>query len=107
MNSKFEKSKHDLKSNLSGIEKYIEEVHNQQIADYERLKKIATDAALGIGFGNPSATMEDLKLDKQMSSIAKREKFGRQKTIGGRTVKDEDNIQHAKCTYDYLLLTKE
>ena len=37
-----------VKSNYTSLEKYIEEVHNQQISDYEKLKKIVTDKAAGI-----------------------------------------------------------
>ena len=37
-----------VKANYTSLEKYIEEVHNQQISDYEKLKKIVTDKAAGI-----------------------------------------------------------
>ena len=33
---------------IQNLEKYIERVHDQQIADYEKLKRMATDAALGV-----------------------------------------------------------
>ena len=37
-----------MQVSIKSLEKYIEQVHGQQIDDYEKLKKIATDAALGI-----------------------------------------------------------
>ena len=37
-----------MSKQVKDLEKYTEEVHNHQINDYEKLKKIATDSALGI-----------------------------------------------------------
>ena len=33
---------------IQNLEKYIERVHDQQISDYEKLKRMAFDAALGV-----------------------------------------------------------
>lgn len=49
-----------MQSSVKNLEKYIEEVHSQQIKDYETLKKITTDAALGIN-GGLSLELKDEK----------------------------------------------
>lgn len=75
-----------MAGSVSNLEKYIEEVHNQQITDYEKLKKIATDAALGINGGGLPMTSEAVAAD-------------------GPTVKS--NELHAQCSQDFVAIGRE
>ena len=58
MSKKFKSNKVELVGSLTGLEKYIEQVHEQQITDYERLKKITTDTALGMNKESSSTAKE-------------------------------------------------
>lgn len=76
-----------MAGSVKNLEKYIEEVHTQQITDYEKLKKIATDAALGINNGAPSPTNElSVAVDGQAS---------------------KSNELHAQCSQDFVAIGRE
>ena len=75
-----------MQSTIKNLEMYIEKVHDQQIKDYETLKKLATDAACGTGGLNMGTMMMP---DEQ------------------KKVSDVEKSKHAQCTYDYITLCQE
>ena len=77
-------------ANIKNLEKYVEEMHNQQIIDYEKLKKVATDKASGI-YSN--------QIDEQVSV----------KDLESQKKQDlsENDQRHIECSKDYLRLCKE
>jgi len=85
---KFKRQEETMSTNVTALETYIEEVHKQQIDDNEKLKKLATDAAL-------------LSVPAHMPSESVPEKA---KTIG--VMKAEQDI-HMQCNKDYLTLCRE
>ena len=76
---------------IKNLEKYIDEVHSHQIQDYEKLKKIATDAALGIN-------AEALKPEYGPKGNA---------ADDTRKVWIGENEAHTQCTRDFLTLATE
>ena len=83
---KFKKSEQALGSTIHNLQQYIDEVHSQQIADTEQLKKMAREAATVCNSG------------KHQDVLDKTKPFG--------LAKAEQDV-HLQTSKDYLTLCRE
>lgn len=78
----------NLVGSVKNLEKYIEEVHSQQITDYSTLKKIITDGGGPIG-------------------IADAPRSPRASNGANKNGSKGDSESHLQCSKDYLNLCRE
>ena len=86
LTQRFEDQEKNMHGTVRDLQKYVENVHDQQITDVEKLKKLVKDTALGHNYAKT--------IQQEMSSIE-------------RGYSMFENDKHMNCTKDFLILSKE
>ena len=88
-----------LEDEISSLKKYVDQMHEEQIEQFNSLKNLATEAATGIDV-QKQVSQENTQ-DRGFSSL----KSPRSKKTQAKVVLDDEF--HAQCAKDYLVICNE
>ena len=88
-----------LEDEISSLKKYVDQMHEEQIEQFNSLKNLATEAATGIDV-QKQVSQENTQ-DRGFSSL----KSPRSKKAQAKVVLDDEF--HAQCAKDYLVICNE